>query len=984
MSQDDPRNTVLKTLGKALLEAIKDLHPIFRFILAVFILIVIVVLLQAVIPKEMLLLFYLLPILGLLGYVFLEWQLYRQKRLEQKPSHDPQSRPAETERAPEPKQPAPTDPEPSSLDWSSDRDHYLRHLQTSCNVLHLQYIDPNSLESEGMRQRAMNLIDVYTTLDVIGWVQVQEEEGKPERRARASEKGMPVQEQEARLRTALEAAAGERQMVLLGDPGSGKSTFVKHLALCLANELLDQRGDWLRRLQPAWVHGPLFPLLVVLRDFSLSEHCDGSADGLWRFLALRLGAFAPHLQRKMAQEGGVLVLFDGLDEVSDESERTRVRDAVRAFAEQYNHRRNRFLVACRVYAYQERRWQLPETFPVFTLAPFSDERIDAFIDAWYHEVQQLAWKSETEAAGLAGRLKQAARQKGLVDLARRPLLLTVMALLHTTRGRLPDDRVKLYHETVELLLARWQEARLGLENELGTLVNVDRLEEALAKVTFEAHLGQKDAEGMADIAEKDLREALAVCCPGESWDQAGKLIAYIKERAGLLVERAPRVYTYPHRTFQEYLAAVHLCRQLGYPQQAAALLRENPTQWREVFLMAAGIVARLNRFPHFALPAVKELCPADPPQAVAARRETGDQDWRAAWHAGEALLEIGVDEARRADAQVVDRVRGWLVALVEHGALSPVERAAAGNVLSQLGDPRPGVGVSPSSGRERGPGGEGIPDIVWCEVPAGPFLMGSLEDDGVAAGDEKPQREVDVAAFMIARYPVTNAQYAAFVDDGGYTDRWRRCWTDAGWQWKGERTGPDTWGGVYDLPNHPVVMVTWYEAVAFCRWLEEKCQVSAKLNVWRDGQSVACDVQPETLRVRLPTEVEWEKAARGPDGRTYPWGNEMSTDQANYGETGIGTTSAVGCFPAGASPYGALDMSGNMWEWCSTKWESDYRAYKDDNDLAGTDARVLRGGAFNDRAYDVRCAYRFYYDPDNRRGDDGFRVVVSPGFPSGR
>jgi len=163
--------------------------------------------------------------------------------------------------------------------------------------------------------------------------------------------------------------------------------------------------------------------------------------------------------------------------------------------------------------------------------------------------------------------------------------------------------------------------------------------------------------------------------------------------------------------------------------------------------------------------------------------------------------------------------------------------------------------------------------------------------DDMAYDDEQPQQRLTLPAYRISQYLITNAQYEAFVQDGGYTGRWRRCWTQAGWQLKAKRTAPEKYGGVFDLPNHPVVNVTWYEAMAFCGWLSDKL-----------GQPVT-----------LPTEAQWEKAARGPDGRRYPWGQEITPEHANYDETGIGTTTAVGVFPLGASPCGALDMAGNAW-----------------------------------------------------------------------
>jgi formylglycine-generating enzyme required for sulfatase activity len=125
------------------------------------------------------------------------------------------------------------------------------------------------------------------------------------------------------------------------------------------------------------------------------------------------------------------------------------------------------------------------------------------------------------------------------------------------------------------------------------------------------------------------------------------------------------------------------------------------------------------------------------------------------------------------------------------------------------------------------------------------------------------------------------------------------------------------------------VGITWYEALAFCRWLTERLRIESfdsaqdrrsTLHVWQDGQVVPLDLSPERVEVRLPSEAEWEKAARGTDGRIHPWGDEPNPGKANYDDTGVRATSAVGCFPAGASPYGVVDMAGNVWEWTRSQF----------------------------------------------------------------
>ena len=202
--------------------------------------------------------------------------------------------------------------------------------------------------------------------------------------------------------------------------------------------------------------------------------------------------------------------------------------------------------------------------------------------------------------------------------------------------------------------------------------------------------------------------------------------------------------------------------------------------------------------------------------------------------------------------------------------------AAAGDVLAHLGDPRfrADAWFLPDE-----------PLLGFVEVPAGPFQMGSDEDS-----DEQPPHSVNLPAFYIARYPVTVAQFQAFVDATDFE--------------------PGSVNALRDPASRPVRCVNWHEALAYCDWLTET------LKEWEQTPESLAKRLAQGWRFTLPTEAQWEKAARGTDGRTYPWGEDADPNKANYGDTGIGDTSVVGCFPGGKSPYEIEDMSGNVWEWC--------------------------------------------------------------------
>jgi formylglycine-generating enzyme required for sulfatase activity len=219
---------------------------------------------------------------------------------------------------------------------------------------------------------------------------------------------------------------------------------------------------------------------------------------------------------------------------------------------------------------------------------------------------------------------------------------------------------------------------------------------------------------------------------------------------------------------------------------------------------------------------------------------------------------------------------------------------------------------------------------LMIEIPAGPFVMGSDEGDP----DETPAHEVDLPAYEIDQFEVTNAQFAQFVAEMDYQ-------TDA------EKAGIGNWrdfaGG---KDNHPVVKVSWNDAKAFCEWAGK----------------------------RLPTEAEWEKAARGDDGRLYPWGDEWEASSANVKESGFRGTTAVGSFAAGASPYEVMDMAGNVWEWAAD-WYKAYPGSTYQDEYFGEEYRVLRGGGWFDEAAQVRTTNRSSSVETAANDDIGFRCA---------
>ncbi len=278
-------------------------------------------------------------------------------------------------------------------------------------------------------------------------------------------------------------------------------------------------------------------------------------------------------------------------------------------------------------------------------------------------------------------------------------------------------------------------------------------------------------------------------------------------------------------------------------------------------------------------------------------------------------------------------------------------------------------------GRGAEMGGEWIErtGMLFCPIPAGDFVMGSTDDNPLAFDEERPRHTVTIdQEYWLGRFPVTNAQFRRFVQanpDFRTTAEQQGsayAWTGKGWQeskgadWQHPRSPESSLEG---KDEHPVVCVSWHDALAYCHWLNRAY-----------GKEL-----PQGWSFRLPTEAEWEKASRDPRGsREWPWGNEAPDASYCNFDMNMDDTTPVGVYsPKGDSPYGCADMAGNVWEWTQSGFEK--YPYNADDRREGTKAnlRVLRGGGFG-FGRSVRCAYRYWGDPDYRSEDTGFRVAFSP------
>lgn len=691
-------------------------------------------------------------------------------------------------------------------------------------------------------------------------------------------------------RLASDAIADEQRLVLLGEPGSGKSTILRYLALTLAEASLDKSFDLTARLA-GWerVDGsgrllPIFlPLLPFARQMANIPHRTGNADDLWNYIADQLepGNLRTGLAEAVHAEltaGRVLLLLDGLDEVASSDSRQQVVRAVQQFASE--HQQCRIVVTCRVRAYegsQNAAWQLPG-WPSATLQEWNQAQMQHFIAAWYAAAMKAGALPQTQLNNRIEALQRAvAASSDLQRLATRPLLLTIMALVHLNDGRLPEDRVTLYSRCIDILLSQW-EIRGKEETVYGSLMSyiglpdrdVQRLRPLLTQAAFKAHMAST-ADSPGSLGRETLRmmagdylEQLGHSNPHEG---AKRFLEYTDLRAGLIqASDAGDAYVFPHLTFQEYLAGLELVSGIGVVNRI--MQHRMDDRWRVPILLGVGDYVSGNKL-EIPYQLLNVLLLPDEKDSVQYQRnllfaaEIGsDVGWERLEQGGKAFSKL-----RRDLAQALTEVVGGTT-------LPATERVQAGILLGQLGDPRPGVCTLPPA---------------MIQIKGRIFEMGDNGEGGLQT----------IETFEISRYPVTNAQFKLFLDEDGYNPN-QPWWNAEGLTWLKQKqlTEPEYWQdqrfGV-NLPNHPVVGITLYEALAFCSWL------TSKLN---DG-----------FVYTLPSEAEWKYAAHRSERRIYPWGNQKPNDEhANFDLKYDGTT-AVGCFPVGATPEGVFDLAGNVFEW---------------------------------------------------------------------
>lgn len=775
------------------------------------------------------------------------------------------------------------------------------------------------------------------------------------------------------LTTIVDLLKKHNNIILLGDPGSGKTTFLKYLALKLSIGEGEALG--LAARIPVLLPLSAYANSLAEKDLSLQNFVASYYQNRGIELALK-----PMIDEAL-QRGRVLLLLDGLDEIQDIKLRLLVVQRVCDYISYYRHTDNKLVVTSRIVGYQNVRPAIDDLVEC-TIDDFNEDEIIEFIDHWTSAVERAAHGDTYVAFQETYRQKKelysaVQRSNGVRQLASNPLLLTILALMKRADIELPERRVELYQKAIESLLKHWSLARgLGrpLSNDLDVIETI-RILAPLALWMHQTNPGEGLVKGEVMLRKLvELYEKRGFPDPEVT---ARNLLKDTREFAGLLIERGPNEYGFLHLTFQEYLAAAAICMmdQTGFEAISTALIEHIADDtWHEISLLTIGYLGIIQQRDVASGSVVERLL-------LTEKGEPGE----AIVMAGQAVLDSwpgGVPP--RSKNKVVKKL---LEVNKNDKEIKPVYRVSAGQILGWLGDLRLEVTT--------------IESMNMGYVNPGPFIMGT--------GDVEHHNNQLSYGYWISRYPITNAQFQMFIQAGGYKND--KYWTDAGIRWKQdlEDINLPVVPRAFKTPNHPIVTVTWFESLAYTRWLTEKLQNEGLL--------------PDNWLVTLPSEAEWEKAARGglviPEKpvlmalnslsfdhnklntvsmidnpypkRRYPWGDELNTNFVAYVGTGINSTCAVGCFPSGVSPYGVEEMSGNVWEWLRSIWGTDWWTPDfgypyDPSDgrevIDGEDSflRVVRGGSFQDSESEkhINISYRTRNNADIRNISHGFRICIVP------
>jgi len=731
---------------------------------------------------------------------------------------------------------------------------------------------------------------------------------------------------------------GIKDIVILGDPGSGKTTLLKYILVML----IEARGE-----EKLGLDNHLIPFFAPLRELKNPDK-ENFLDFICRVCCVEKHSITKDEFITLLDQKRGIILLDGIDEVADEKIRIKTCQWIDEARKEYVN--TPFVITSRFAGYLGES-RLEGSVLELSILDFTPDEIKAFLIRWFETVEMALHPGENneELRREKGREEALKLFKNIMDsehirkLAVNPLMLQIIALIRRDRGTaLPERRVELYDECVNVLLEKWDIAR-----GLNAILSARQSRELLQPLALWLHEIEGRRSAPLKQIEEQMKEPLERL--GKSNIDIEKLLLNIRDRSGIFMGYSESEYGFAHLGFQEYLAA----EEIRNTNRINLLIEHYGNRWwREVTLLALALNNPSIISPFMELVVQTDAFKTDitlindvvndslvkPYEPFINILHDKELDVETRQNAVRALKRMGGDKAISA-----------LKEAVQDGNLALANAAFRALVSLNAAE-----GVAP-------PEKEKAPEMIKVKkdlsemvlIPEGSFIYGSREDDKDADSNEKPQQTIYLPSFYIDLYPVTNRQYCSFLNELKPGEIELNKWIALFGKSEKEKCRINKKGSVYEVETgyeeYPVIYVSWFGAEAYAKWAGK----------------------------RLPHEVEWEKAARGTDGRKYPWGDKFNKKWCNSSESKIGHTTEVTAYPEGKSPYGCFNMAGNVCEWCADWWDGNNDKSRFEDDRKGPKSgfnRVLRGGGWFHYADYIRCAYRYVYDPSYRIYYVGFRL----------
>ncbi|MBF0428623.1 MAG: SUMF1/EgtB/PvdO family nonheme iron enzyme, partial [Magnetococcales bacterium] len=715
------------------------------------------------------------------------------------------------------------------------------------------------------------------------------------------------------------------RLLIEGQPGAGKTTFLRLAAAMLCRDILaipsPLASTWRKEyLGFVSTRPPLVPLFLRLSQLAalLAKDQDLlSADDGRRLLDLLQSLVKPEDDKAwrdhwngLLERGEVLLLLDGLDEVADEVVRKRVIAIVQETTRRWG--KCPMVVTSRPFGVEQMKGL---GFQHVVIEPFGQLEIHEFIKRWSAALHEQANEASGVRANHQEILLQAILEKPAIRiLAANPVMLTCLCVVHWNEGQLPEGRARVYQAVIRWLIAARSDMRVKagfgdqftLEAFTTLALAMMTVNQGKKQAVFDVQDGAEAVESLVARYFSELKNKPERLRTGRQW------LAFECLGSGIVEELGDQRIKFWHLTFQEYLAAQALAW-LGDEEKPGEdfwpILKQklDDPQWRETVELFPGALfdeggkRRVDRL----LQRVLNL---------RGKKPTLEDDARVAGIMGRLLQPmiayqyIPKVEIGETYQQVLNRA---MAIFTKEGAKQvPIkQRIAAAEALGRGGDPR-------------------LQDLTLIDLPG--------------------------TGWKLGKYPVTVWEFQQFVDDGGYKEQ--SWWDDAGWQLRKELESPGNWDEQLLHPNRPVTDVSWFEAMAYCRWLSKQ-----------RGEII-----------RLPDETVWQKAATSPKGK-YPWGADEPTQElANFGGN-VGSPTPVGLYPAGDGPLGHCDLAGNVWEWCRNIGENEKSLETPlDPVVKESDSPVWRGGSWGDGSGNLGLVFCDWNHAKYRLVIVGFRVAAAP------